>query len=91
MVIFADEPVPAVYSADGAPPGCRTVEVQQGDYVAVEVTRSSTGTLMGVCLGKTTLAGFHRQHGAAWAEPGAFKSRAGAAGGAGMQAASAAR
>ena len=51
-----------------APGASATVTLEAGDYAAVEVTRTTTGTLMGVCLGRTTLAGFHRLHGAAWAE-----------------------
>ena len=107
MVVFPSGPVPASYSAAGAPAaGAEMVELQPGDYAAVQarpdpiprdanapasssedansqrgsdltvgapnvpfqVVRTTTGTLLGVCLGRTTLNGFHSQHGAAWVE-----------------------
>lgn len=68
VVVFPDVPVPAVYAAGGSAAGCAMVTLEAGDYVAVEVQRATTGTLMGVALGRTTLMAFHRQHGAAVAE-----------------------
>ena len=38
-------------------------ELKAGDYIAVQVTGCSTGTLFGKCLGKTTLMAFHAMHG----------------------------
>jgi tRNA A37 methylthiotransferase MiaB len=63
--VFADVPIPAVYTPAGAPAGAggATVRAGAGDYVAVLVERASTGTLMGTALGRTTLSDFQRLHG----------------------------
>ena len=69
VVVFPDCPVAAVYRGGEGGGGGAEVRLQEGDYAAVLVERSGTGTLMGRALGKTTLMGFHALHGAAFAEP----------------------
>jgi hypothetical protein len=66
--VFPDLPVAAVYRGGAGGVGGAEVRLQEGDYAAVLVERSGTGTLMGRALGKTTLQGFHSLHGAAFAE-----------------------
>jgi hypothetical protein len=39
-----------------------------GEYVAVRVTGCTTGSLIGECLGRTTLGAFHAMHGGPWVE-----------------------
>ena len=38
-------------------------ELKADDYIAVQVTGCSTGTLFGTCLGRTTLMAFQALHG----------------------------
>ena len=65
VVVFPDIAMPELYSPQHA---SRTVSggvrAQAGDYVAVRVDKATTGTLMGMPLGLTTLQGFQRLHGA---------------------------
>jgi len=67
VVVFPDLPMPAVYRAGASPDALAlasaAVRAQPGDYVAVLVERATTGTLMGRAMGRTTLMGFHSQHG----------------------------
>jgi tRNA A37 methylthiotransferase MiaB len=66
VVVFPDTAVPEAYSPHGRPAGGATVRLLPGDYVAVRVDKATTGTLMGVALGRTTLMGFQALHGAQW-------------------------
>lgn len=77
VVVFGDEAV-GPYRPLGAPvpavaPGL--AHAQPGDFVAVLVERSGTGTLMGRCLGRTSLTGFQAAHGAQFAEAAATLAR----------------
>lgn len=63
VVVFADEPTAAEYRA-GEAAGAADTRIRKGDYVAVDVTSATTGTLRGRAVGRTTLMGFHAQHGA---------------------------
>ncbi len=61
-VLLRDVPVPATYAALGS--SGPTVQLQVGDYVAVEVTGvGGGGLLLGDALARTTLQQFVREHG----------------------------
>jgi len=64
VAVWPDLPVAPAYGLAGGEP----VRLAPGDYAAVLVERGGTGTLMGRCLGRTTLQGFHALHGAAFAD-----------------------
>jgi tRNA A37 methylthiotransferase MiaB len=77
MAVWRDDPVPAAYAGRSPPAaGGERVRLREGDYAAVLVERGGTGTLMGRCLGRTTLTAFHALHGAAFAEPAAVAAAA---------------
>lgn len=63
-VIVSATSTAAEYSLEDM--GSRRVEVDiaPGDYVAVRIDRANASTLVGTPLGRTSLMGFHRIHGA---------------------------
>ena len=75
VVVFADVPIPEAYTPHGRQAGGATVRLAAGDYVAVRVDKATTGTLMGVALGRTTLMGFQALHGAQWSSSSAAVAR----------------
>ena len=75
VVVFPDLAVAEAYSPHGRPANGATVRLGPGDYVAVRVDKATTGTLMGVALGRTTLMGFQALHGAQWSSSSAAVAR----------------
>ena len=62
-VVFDNTKKYGGYNSGDEDEGDAKHELKAGDYIAVQVTGCSTGTLFGKCLGKTTLMAFHAMHG----------------------------
>ena len=62
-VVFDNTKKYGEYSGLDEDEGDTKNELKAGDYIAVQVTGCSTGTLFGTCLGRTTLMAFQALHG----------------------------
>ena len=62
-VVFDNTKKYGEYSGLDEDEGDTKNELKAGDYIAVQVTGCSTGTLFGKCLGRTTLMAFQALHG----------------------------